>query len=93
VKVGRTAIEQAKDVVRERASAYQRVFADSPVVAAVLDDLAEFCRAHKSTFHRHPRVAASLDGRREVWLRIERYSKMTPDEIWELIQKERGSEG
>ena len=37
-----------------------------------------------STFNKDPRVQANLDGRREVWLRIQEHLMLTNDEIYEL---------
>lgn len=50
----------------------------------VLSDLARFCRAHSSTGHADPHIAARLDGRREVWLRIQNHLRLTDDELWQL---------
>lgn len=63
--------------------AYQQTFAGEPA-KVVLKDLARFCRAHESTFDADPRVHAGLEGRREVWLRIEEYLRLTPEQLWEL---------
>lgn len=57
-------------------TAYVRVFSGAGHkydVDLVLDDLGRFCRAHRSTGHSNPHVAARLDGRREVWLRIQNF--------------------
>lgn len=65
-----------------RKRAYHVVFleAGTPTLAGhdVLTDLARFCRAHESTaVHNRvtgtmdPIASAKLDGRREVWLRIQ----------------------
>jgi len=68
--------------IRRRRHAYRLCFlhADgSPNVAGriVLEDLARFCRAHRSTAvyspiagRMDPYASAKADGRREVWLRI-----------------------
>lgn len=48
---------------------------------AVLADLARFCRADASTFDTDPRVAALMEGRREVWLRITKHLNLSPDEL------------
>lgn len=53
----------------------------------VLIDLARFCRAHESTANPNPQVAARLDGRREVWLRICHHLKLDPDTLWSLYSK------
>jgi len=48
---------------------------------AVLTDLARFCRADESTFHADARIEGVMQGRREVWLRIQKHMHMTPDEL------------
>jgi hypothetical protein len=50
----------------------------------VLRDLAKFCRAHETTFHADPRVAAVLEGRREVFLRIQHHLKLTDEQVYSL---------
>lgn len=50
----------------------------------VLRDLAKFCKAHETTFNEDPRKHAALEGRREVWLRIEQYAKLDEQEILNL---------
>lgn len=67
------------------AYAYNQVFNKaSPHTETVLKDLAKFCRAHATTFLPDARASAVLEGRREVWLRIQEQLKMTPDEIYRL---------
>lgn len=80
--------ERIKDFLLNRQLAYQNTFvAGSPAADKVLKDLARFCRAHNTTFHPDPRMHAILEGRREVFLRIERFLKLTPEEVWELHGK------
>jgi hypothetical protein len=66
-----------------RRQAYIATFR-GPLAEIVLEDLAHFCQAHKSTFHADPRIAASLDGRRDVWLRIQQHLQLSPDQLWNL---------
>lgn len=81
--------QRVLDFLTTRKRAYQFTFKDDDVDAkAVLKDLAKFCRADKSTFHEDPRAHAVLEGRREVWLRIQNYLQLTPDQLWELYRKE-----
>lgn len=69
-----------------RKGAYSRVFpADSRDARLVLADLAQFCRANASTFAPDPHVAARLDGRREVWLRIANHLNLPTDELYRLF--------
>ncbi len=78
-------LERAKEWLRSRQLAYQRVFLGHGIdTDIVLHDLAKFCRAYESTFHKDERFHAVLEGRREVWLRIMEYLKLTPDEIYRL---------
>lgn len=76
-------LEKVKRVLLERQYAYRKTF-DGPLAAVVLKDLARFCRAHESTFNADPRVQANLDGRREVWLRLQHHLRLTQDQLWEL---------
>ena len=76
-------IEIAKRWLRSRRLAYLRTFNVEDVDAQiVLADLARFCRAHDSTFH--PQHAQRLDGRREVWLRIQHHLQLTDEQVWQL---------
>lgn len=56
----------------------------SPAGKAVLADLIPFCRAIETTFHEDPRLHAALEGRREVFLRIQRFSSLSAEEIYDL---------
>ena len=83
-------VDRVKTFLTSRKQSYQFTFAEDNVYAqAVLADLAKFCRADQSTFHVDPRASAVLEGRREVWLRIQTYLNLTPDEIWEIQRKDR----
>jgi hypothetical protein len=74
-------ILKTREVLQQRQLAYRLVFG-SESGRQVLADLAKFCRAHRSTFHTDPRVHAALEGRREVWLRIQDHLQLTDDEIY-----------
>jgi len=76
--------EVARRFLSRRRFAYQATFT-SPTGEEVLADLARFCRATQSTFHTDPRVAAMLDGRREVFLRIQQHLRLTDDQLWKLM--------
>lgn len=56
----------------------------SPAGQRVLQDLAEFCRADKTTFHEDARIHAVLEGRREVWLRIQNHLNLNPSDLYTL---------
>jgi hypothetical protein len=68
---------------------YVKTFS-GPVPERVLADLAKFCRAAETTFHPDPRVHAVLEGRREVWLRIQKYMRLTAADIDALAKKNGG---
>jgi len=78
-------IEKAQDFLATRRQNYIRVF-DGPPGDAVLRDLAIFCRANQSTLHQDQRISDALNGRREVWLRIQQHLNMTDEQLWELCQ-------
>lgn len=71
------------EFLRQRGFAYKRVF-DSEDGKQVLEDLARFCRAESTCFHTDPRVTALLEGRREVWLRIQEHLNKTAEELQQL---------
>jgi hypothetical protein len=78
-------LEQARDFISRRRNAYCKTFDDRSIYAQqVLRDLERFCRANESTFHPDPRVAATLDGRREVWLRIQSQLNLSDEQLWAL---------
>lgn len=74
-------------LVSRRQHAYQRTF-KGPLAESVLADLMRFCRAHDSTFHPDPRLAANLDGRREVWLRIQQHLRLSPEELYRIALRD-----
>ena len=75
----------AREFLFGRSAAYKRTFAKESLDAhAVLYDLARFCRANVSTGHPDTHVAARLDGRREVWLRIQHHLHLTDEDLWAL---------
>ena len=75
-----TEFKTNKEYLTARKQAYQAVFG-SERAALVKDDMQRFCRAGESTFHPDPRVEGLLQGRREVWLRIEQHLNLSPDEL------------
>lgn len=78
-------IDATKRFLQTRAFAYRRVFArPNQDVDVVLKDLARFCRATRSTGHTDPYLAARLDGRREVFLRISENLNLTVEELYRL---------
>lgn len=79
-------LDAARRLLGERRYAYQKTF-NGPLAEVVLRDLALFCRAHESTFETDPRDAAKLDGRRDVWLRIQEHLRLTPEQLWEIYTR------
>ena len=77
-------VERIRAYLQRRQTAYQTTFA-GPAGELVLADIFKFCRMYKSTFHPDPRVAAALDGRREVALRIQQHLKLTDEQLWDLV--------
>lgn len=83
--------DQNKEVERylmERRSAYAELFTAGPTtqwaVDFVMNDLAEFCRAHRPTWDLNPKVQDLQEGRRETYNRIVDYSRLSRDQ---LLQK------
>jgi hypothetical protein len=84
----RSLIERMRHFVFNRQRAYIHTFdLKSEVNQQVLSDLAKFCRAGESTFHTDPRVHAVLEGRREVWLRIQNHLKMDSETLYSLLER------
>lgn len=75
-------IDRIRGFLSRRAQAYRRVF-NNPEGEIVLADLARFCRALESTYAEDARTSAVLDGRREVWLRIQRHLNLSEKALWE----------
>jgi len=82
--------EHVREFFRRRRTSYVSTFR-GPAGEDVLRDLAAFCRAHTSTANADPHVAARLDGRREVWLRIQSYLNLPDDKLWDLYGKTKGT--
>lgn len=79
-------VESTKRFLVRRAQAYHACFPkDGMMTQVVMADLAKFCRATSSTFHPDPQVAARLDGRREVFLRISQHLNLTTEELYRLL--------
>lgn len=76
-------LQRVRDFISKRRLAYQRTFL-CPPGQEVLEDLARFCRANESTFHPDPRVHGALEGRREVWLRIQKHLQLTDEQLWAM---------
>lgn len=79
----REAFGQTIDFLRGRKQAYQITFGTS-AGQRVLSDLAVFCRANDTCFDPDPRLHAVAEGRREVWLRIQRHLNLSSEELFVL---------
>lgn len=76
-----------REALDARIAAYSRLFNPNNADARlVLADLANFCRARSSTFNPDPRLAGQLDGRREVFLRIEQHTQLSNETLWRLVE-------
>lgn len=73
----------ADEFLKQRQRAYQLAFT-SPAGQEVLRDLMKFCRTFESCFHPDPRLHAVLEGRREIWLRIEQHLNLPHAELYKL---------
>lgn len=77
--------ERARAYLFSRQKSYRKLFLGNGIDGKiVLEDLSKFCRAHKSTAHADPYIAARLDGRREVFLRIQEHLQLSEEEVWRL---------
>jgi hypothetical protein len=77
--------QKIKDLILNRKRAYQLVFdPKNQFTAKVIKDLAKFCRATETTFHADPRMHAALEGRREVFLRIQNHLNLTTEDLTRL---------
>lgn len=86
----RSLAQVRRELLGRRREAYRAVFGPpgEPDVAQrrVLADLAGFCRAQRSCFDSDPRAHALLEGRREVWLRIQQTLRLTEEQVAELVE-------
>jgi hypothetical protein len=81
-------LEQAREFLNQRRNAYKRLFnLDNRDAKLVLTDLAKFCRANESTFHVDERTHALLEGRKEVFLRLQQHLNLTEEELWSLYSR------
>jgi hypothetical protein len=76
-------IDKLRQALGERRYAFQKTF-NGPLAELVLKDLARFCRAHESTFESTERDSLILEGRRQVWLRLQEHLRLSPDQLWVL---------
>lgn len=67
----------------ERKRSYQQT-CGSEQAALMMADLARFCRADRPCFDPDPRIHALLEGRREVWLRLQEHLNWSPEMLVEI---------
>ncbi|MCK4958878.1 MAG: hypothetical protein KAT00_05750 [Planctomycetes bacterium] len=77
--------EWIRNMLTTRRQAYCQIFS-GVYGERVLADLARFCRATESTFNKDPQLASKLDGRREVFLRIQKHLNLSDQELWKLFE-------
>lgn len=76
---------KAKHYLFGRRGAYvRRLDPGNADAQTILVDLMRFCRANESTAHPDDRASARLDGRREVWLRIQQHLRLDDETLWQL---------
>ena len=82
----REAIEFALEYIADRKKAYQLTFQlHQPANIFVMEDLAKFCRANEScVVPGDSDKTLVLEGRREVWLRIQQHLHLTPEQLMQL---------
>lgn len=80
-------VDDALGYLRDRKHAYQGTFnRTQPAAIYVLEDLAKFCRANESCVVPGDRDRSLiLEGRREVWLRIQQHLHLTPEQLMALF--------
>lgn len=78
-------LERGLELLRHRSASYRDVFLGHGQSSDdVLQDLAKFCYAYRSTFHVEHTISDRLDGRREVWLRIAQHLHLDEEQLWEI---------
>jgi hypothetical protein len=79
-------IDKVVEFLRKRAHSYQLTFQkEQPANLIVLEDLARFCRANETCVVPGDTMKTYiLEGRREVWLRIQQHLRLTPEQLFAL---------
>jgi hypothetical protein len=82
-------IDRAMRYIRGHKRAYEQVFnRQSPAVQYVLADIEDFCCANRTTATGNSdRDLAIREGRRQVWLRLQRALNLTPEEMFALARR------
>lgn len=75
------------NMIFRRKHAYQKTF-NNPEGRKVLADLRRFCRATlPSADVANVQTTYLLEGRREVWLRIQSHLQLTDEDVYNLIEE------
>lgn len=87
----REEIHKADDRITADARNYRFTFG-TPTGQKVLSDLAAFCCADVTSITEYENgidvyQTIRLEGRREVWLRIQRFMNLTPDQLFKIFYK------
>lgn len=80
------ALYKLRDTFRFKNRDYKTTF-NSRAGQNVLIDLACYCRANVTTFHADPRIHARLEGRRDVWNKLQEHLHLSPDQMMQLYQQ------
>lgn len=83
LKTPKVILESLRSFLMGRKAAYCSVF-EGPQGEEVLRDLAKFCRAGQTVFDPDPRVTALLQGRQEVYLRIQQHLNLPVNRLYDL---------
>lgn len=78
--------QRTLDFLRWRKRAYQLSFPD-PKNNECLKDLAKFCHADEVCGGGNLYLLGVADGRREVWLRIQKHLNLQPDQLYEIFNR------
>ncbi len=78
-------VSKLRELLKKKRMAYHQTFnIKGPFSRVVLEDLARFCRAHETTFAKDDRTTNLLEGRREVWVRIQNYLNLSEEELYSI---------
>jgi hypothetical protein len=76
-------LSEVLDFLHLRKRAYRLCFS-TPAGNEVLVDLSRFCRAVDTTWSEDARHHARLEGRREVWIRIQQHLRLKDEQLYML---------
>lgn len=81
-------LEIAREFLFKRRRTYRRVFdLENPDVQLILSDLLRFCKGAETTMHADERASAMLEGRRQVWLRLQHHLNLSEEELWAIYSR------